>query len=205
MNDTTFIYALNDPRTGECRYVGKADNPFKRFKKHLLGAATSSTHKNCWILGLKAMGLTPTMDILDEVPKSQWQLWESEYIKVFRMVGVRLTNLVEGGLGGGGPMSGKRHTEETRRKQSLAKLGKRYSPEARARMSAAKKGHKYGVGRAVSEETRLKQSLSHLGRPSPNRGKTLSLETREKISAAKKGRGQPWSALRRENFEKKKR
>jgi hypothetical protein len=43
MSNLTFIYALCDPRTLEVRYVGKADNPYKRYCRHLIDK--ENTHK----------------------------------------------------------------------------------------------------------------------------------------------------------------
>jgi len=40
----------------------------------------------------------------------------------------------------------------------------------------------------LSKETREKLSKALIGRPSPQKGKTLSLETRQKMSASKKGK-----------------
>jgi len=52
---------------------------------------------------------------------------------------------------------GKRHTDETRRKISVAMMGRKPSEETRRKMSEARKG------KPLPEETRRKMSVSHGG------------------------------------------
>lgn len=175
MNDTTFIYALNDPRTGECRYVGKANNPRVRERKHTFSAKTPRTHRDCWIRGLALQGLRPVLEILDEVPVSQWQFWEREYIRVFRAIGIRLTNCTDGGEGVAlpgekNPMFG----------VPSPMLGKQQTVEAKEKIRAALRGNKNGES---------------------NRGRVFSPETLKRMSASRAGK--PWSVARRTAQEKK--
>lgn len=87
------------------------------------------------------------------------------------------------------------HSEETRKKQSMALKGITRSEETRKKMSLAKKGT------PRSEETRQKMSEArkgqptrkgqpawNKGRPSPFKGIPRSEETRKKISIANKRR-----------------
>lgn len=159
---TVFIYGLNDPTTGKCRYVGKAADPHKRFGKHLLIAGRRSTYKDCWIQELAAQGLKPVLEVLDEVPALEWEFWEREYIRVFRMVGFSLTNLTDGGDGISGV------TERTRAKMSAARKGKHLSEDTCERMRVAR------TGKILSEETRAKIGAS-------NFGKRRSSEARSKM------------------------
>ena len=73
---------------------------------------------------------------------------------------------------------------EARAKLGLASsryhTGKKRSEETRKKMSAARKG------RMLSEETRKKISAAKKGRPATNRGVPQSEETRKKISANNK-------------------
>lgn len=163
---TTFIYVLNCPFTGKIRYVGKSDNPFKRFHRHLSEDKSECAYKRNWIKSLKSRGQVPIMDIIDEVPKSEWAFWEKEYIRLFRALGFPLVNTSEGGEGGQhyqlteasrrkhadsirgekSPHWGKKFSAETRKKMSLARLGKKFpkwSDEARKRFIAARTGKKY--------------------------------------------------------------
>lgn len=72
-------------------------------------------------------------------------------------------------------MSNYRHTEETKKKMSLAKKGKHLSYKRKS----------------LSEEDRKKLSLAHKGKPSPNKGKRMSEEQKQKISKANKGKVSP--------------
>lgn len=100
------------------------------------------------------------------------------------------------------PFQGRKHTDETRRKQSeAAKLRPPLSEESKKKMIAALIGRKMEpfsderkkamsdarIGKHHSEETRKLMSEHRKGKPSPHRGKKLSLETRQKISASRKG------------------
>ena len=190
---TTFIYALNDPETGECRYIGKADNPRKRFTAHLWSAGRKRSHLGCWITGLQSRNLSPVLEVLIEVPYSEWEFWEKEYIRIWRDVWHdKLTNLDSGGKDG---KTGSTPSPETRMKRRMAMLGKKHSPEARAKMRAAR------LGRTVSPETRAKLRAVNLGKKhSPEHcakigmshlGKKRSPEACAKISASQLGKEIP--------------
>lgn len=86
----TFIYALVDPKTQEVRYVGKADDPQKRFASHLND--TSNPYKAFWIRQLKAQGYIPTLKILEEVEGAMGFVKESQWIKYYWEKGHNLTN-----------------------------------------------------------------------------------------------------------------
>lgn len=164
--DTTFIYALNCPETGRCRYIGKADNPIKRLAQHLCHPGKG--YRANWLRSLLAHDLEPLLEILDEVPKSQWQFWEREYIRIFRAIGFELTNGTEGGEGGrtreGGPMGGRKHTIETTQKISAAKTGE--------------KNNRFGIPHTPETKEKIRASCI---------GKKLSLEHRAAIRKARIG------------------
>lgn len=180
---TTFLYTLNCPKTGEIRYVGKADNPFVRYYMHLRewrwAKNRKTNHRNTWIKSLHAEGLVPHMELLDEVPMSQWEFWEREYIRVFRAIGVNLTNGSDGGecgprmCGPANPMFGRTLTHRT---------GVKLSPETIEKIRRANTGKRH------SPEARKNISNGHLGQKAWNRG-------------LKTG---PWSPARRAVFEKQK-
>lgn len=73
---TTFIYSLAHPLTDEIRYVGKANDIKDRFRSHL--HAKDYSHKSSWVKSLKNDGLIPKIEILDEVPMSEWEFWEKQ-------------------------------------------------------------------------------------------------------------------------------
>lgn len=158
MFDTTFLYTLNCPLTGEVRYLGKSNNPFKRLIVHTSTAGNTKSHKNSWILSLREQGLKPTMDLLDEVPVTEWQFWEREYIRVFRAIGIKLINGTDGGEGNlGGHAS-----EATRRKMSE-------THKARHSVTPMSQATKKSISKALSGKSRPRElcerlSLAHKGK-----------------------------------------
>ncbi len=174
--NTVFIYGLNDPRTGECRYLGKTTRPQFRVAEHLSQAQRRRARKDCWLRGLISSGLRPRLEIIDEVPELEWEFWEREYIRVFRMIGVRLTN----SSGGGESPTGL--TEDSRRRMREAAKARTFSDETRAKMRASHLGQvAHNRGKKHSEETRRKISEG-------GRGLKRSQETRDRISQALSGR-----------------
>ena len=152
---TTFIYVLSDPLTGIIRYVGKANDPFDRFRRHQW--VLSCEHrlpKTRWVNKLRKQGMRPHMDILDEVPISEWQFWETEYIRVFRMLGLPLLNVTEGGDGVGQSRRGIPRSKETCEKMRVANLGRTFSPEHLEKLRAAKKGKPWTAARRAACERR---------------------------------------------------
>jgi len=99
MNKTTYIYVLKDPDTKEVRYVGKANNPKKRFSKHIRDSEknNSNSHKENWIRKLLLKNKKPILEIIDVVEYSVWKEKEIEWICRFKTKGVKLTNSTDGG------------------------------------------------------------------------------------------------------------
>lgn len=167
---TTFIYVLNDPRTNQIRYVGKADDPLERWKAHCK-PDKKNPHKTRWVLELLRLGLLPELEILEEVPKNQWQEIEREYIRVFRMIGIPLTNVSEGGE------------------------GVTMTPEVREKIGRANKKHTYpsgknhpNFGKHWPKEARQNMSLAHKGRPGPMEGKKHTEVSKEKMRLSQTGK-----------------
>ena len=88
----TFIYCLYDPITDLPKYIGKSNNPEKRFKEHLKDKTKSK--KVNWIKSLIKKDLKPKLEILDEVDENTWEIMESMYISLFRGWGFELLNLI---------------------------------------------------------------------------------------------------------------
>jgi len=190
---TVFIYSLNDPETGEVRYIGKCTSPRKRLVLHLSGARTGKekSHRACWIRSLLHRGLKPILTVIDEVPEQEWRQWEVAYIQFFRDDGHRLTNSTLGGEGFNGgeyhPFFGKRFTAEHKRKLSVAMSGPnnphrgRPNPEGVARMVRAIKGKHF------SAEHRDKIAAANRGPTHHNFGKVFSAEHRRRLSESHRG------------------
>lgn len=169
--NTVFIYALNDPtrqHLGKTRYIGKAADPYRRYEEHLK-TCREKTHKASWIWSLLRIGQTPILEILDEVPEVEWELWEREWIRLYRALGFRLTNGTDGGEGLKNP------SLETRKKMRDSHIGKTLTTGHRKKISDA------GLGRVPTAATRIKLSIA-------NRNKHPTLESRERNRIAHAGR-----------------
>lgn len=96
-----------------------------------------------------------------------------------------------------GPMKGRKHTEEAKRKMREAKLGRKLSTETKEKMSEAH------VGKSKSKEHRKALSMSLSGVPKSkehrkalsdaHRGRKLTEEHKRKISEANKRR---WAKIK---------
>lgn len=99
MKNTVYIYTLENPITGEIRYVGKTKNPKMRFHNHCNKLHNTNSHKRNWINSLRNLGLRPIMNIIDEVEESEWHYWEKYWIQQLKNWGYNLTNHTSGGDG----------------------------------------------------------------------------------------------------------
>lgn len=98
----TYIYSLVCPLDGKVKYVGKANDPKSRFRKHKsLGDTNTGDNiaKNEWIKSLLDQGLLPILEILEEVEISEWKEKEKFYVRQFREQGLELFNICGGGNG----------------------------------------------------------------------------------------------------------
>lgn len=185
MLNTTFIYSLSDPSSKEVRYIGKSDDPEFRLRKHLRPCnLRARTVKNSWLKSLLDQGVTPTLEILEEVAKDRWPEAERRWILHYRNKGCDLTNGNDGGIGGTNP------TDAVRAKLSSSHLGKtpgmkgrKHTPESLKRMSESHRGY------VTSEET--KQKLSAKGK-----GRVASPEQRQRLSQSLKGNSNAKGAVR---------
>jgi predicted GIY-YIG superfamily endonuclease len=162
INEYTYIYILIDPLNNEVRYVGKSNDPKKRYLAHNNKSKDKNTHKRNWINKLRLKGLYPEMEVIDKVLKSEWHYWEKWWIMYFKFIGANLINQTFGGDGltfgnqtsfrkGCKPtFTGADLTEEQRDKIRKAMLGKPVSEETRKKLSKANKGK---IGKPHTKET----------------------------------------------------
>lgn len=112
-----YIYILVDPREpNHVRYVGGTKNLAQRIKEHLQDKA--KTYKCQWIRSVKRQGFLPEMYPIEVVTEDTWKEREMYWIKYYRSLGHKLTNLTDGGDGVGRIVS-----DETRKKLSIALSG----------------------------------------------------------------------------------
>jgi len=98
----TFIYSLVCPLDGQVKYVGKANDPKGRFRKHKSLGDTNTgdnTAKNVWIKSLLDQGLLPILEIIEEVDVAEWKTKEKFYVRQFKENGIKLFNICGGGNG----------------------------------------------------------------------------------------------------------
>jgi len=98
----TYIYSLNCPLDGTVKYIGKANSPKDRFRKHKSLADKNTGDnilKNKWIKQLLDQNLLPILNIIEEVDVSEWKVKEKFYIKLYKDNGVELFNICGGGNG----------------------------------------------------------------------------------------------------------
>ena len=175
MATTTFIYALVDPRTRHVRYVGKADDPEKRLREHFKLKGKNSWLNN-WLSQLISLNLEPSLRIIMEVPRNDWQQWEKHWITAFRWAGEKITNITDGGTGGAWN-KGVPTPEHV--KEKISKIAKQThrTPEYRAKQSQAaklqwasmtpeeRKHMLRGARKPKSNEHKRKLGQAHLGVP----------------------------------------
>jgi len=93
--ETTNIYALVDPRNDTVRYIGKTGDLRKRMWEHKC-AKKPRVYKE-WISFLLEENTLPKIELLDWVPKNEWEFWERHYISLYKSWGFDLLNLLDGG------------------------------------------------------------------------------------------------------------
>lgn len=192
----TSIYALIDPESKFCRYVGKTKCSLRsRLGKHIYGATRQKkAPKYEWIRKLSENGKIPEIIELESV-SNDWQEAEMFWIAYLRSLGADLLNMSDGGEG----PNGYQHTEEAKSKISRASIASLAKPEVRSRISE-------GLKRAFSDpEARAKLSEAH--KKSHSRPEVIAKisakakissnrpEYKEKMSKLNKGRKRSAEAI----------
>lgn len=92
------IYALLCPDTRAVRYIGKADDPYRRLKSHMSEAPRLRRPVNLWLRRLRSDGKVPILEIIETCPAAAWPDRERHWIETYRQRGDGLLlNLAEGG------------------------------------------------------------------------------------------------------------
>jgi len=171
------IYFLKHPLTKEIRYVGKTNNPTRRFIQHTYTARHKTRKSHCcsWIGSLLKDNQMPVMCIVNWFNSEEdCNNAEKLIIENFKKTGINLTNLTDGGEG----QCGRIMSEETRKKISESQLkrgntwkGKKRPPEIGIKISLTKTGKKFSIehkkklseakkGKIIPIQTRIKMSIS---------------------------------------------
>lgn len=191
---TVSIYFLSHPITNEIRYIGKTNNLQKRLTQHFFPKNLKKiTPKNGWFKSLMKIGLKPTINLLDEVPSTEWQFWEQHYISLFLSWGFKLTNATTGGEG---ISLGYKFSETTRKNMSLSKLGKTFTEEHRKNISKSNEGNKNFLNHKHSIKSIEKIRTSNLGKNKGkvawNKGLKTPQKVKDKLSKSRIGI-EPWN------------
>jgi hypothetical protein len=148
-----YIYGLFDPRA-YCypRYIGKAIDVDSRLRQHLQPSQLKAkTKKNSWIKSLLTQGVKPLIHILEIVELEKLDEAERNHIATWRSnIGGLLTNGTYGGTGGAvtdpaakerhrKALTGRKASEETRRKMSETHKIRLADPQVRKQMSETSK------------------------------------------------------------------
>lgn len=102
---------------------------------------------------------------------------EKVLIALFKDMGKTLANYVDGGLG----CTGMKHTDEAKKKMSVAHIGKTYCKGYKHTEEAKNNMRKSQLGRKHSEETKQKMSLQQTGEKNAMWGKPNVTKRREII------------------------
>lgn len=93
-----YIYTLIDPDTNMVRYVGKTDNPIRRYNKHINSHKYKGNLHICnWIRCLNKRNKYPIMKIIETANPYNWNIKEQHWIKFHLAIGCKLCNIVLGG------------------------------------------------------------------------------------------------------------
>lgn len=209
------LYEIINSFTG-IRYVGSSSNILHRFHTHRsalkLGKHENAYLQNAWNkYGEEAF----VFEIICETTEDNKRVSEQRLLDGAMVSGEKLYNISPIADGG---MTGRRHTEESKRKMSekakgrklseercrqIAETsrGRKHSEETKAKISAGNKGVLRSVetlrrmseaqmGKKRSKQAILKWKVTMAGREPTrsNLGKKASLETRLKMSASHRGR-----------------
>src|SRR3989304_3863616 len=86
-----YVYCLMDPRTDDVRYVGCSLNPEARMSA-FRRASGGGKNLESWLAELKAEGLEPTMQVVEETEKESRSFREEFWIRHFGSHGAQLVN-----------------------------------------------------------------------------------------------------------------
>jgi group I intron endonuclease len=208
MNNNYYVYILINPISNSPFYVGKGQikdckgRRYRRIKDHLNFVDTRNTYKVNTIKKIKKMGKDPIVEIFkDNISEEESFLLEKMLIEKYGRKDIKtgiLTNLTEGGEG----PSGKKHSEETKRKLSIIRKdwlakngnpfeGKTHSDETRKNFSIMRKGNNMGeknyfFGKKHTDEAKHKIRLSRLGTKLSEETKLKCANVGAKNGSAKK-------------------
>ena len=192
--ETIGIYSITNKINGKI-YFGQSHHIEHRFDAHKWREANKHLKSSYKKYGLENFEFAIVKVLHDSPTLSQLLLdaYEDHYIQKYHTTDPKFGYNKKGGGAYG------RHSEETNEKCRQAMLGKKASEETRIKLSIAHKGK---PGHLSTEESRAKLRIARAGR-------IFTDETRKKLSTSLKGvntwsKGRPWSEKRRAAYNKSK-
>jgi hypothetical protein len=158
------VYALRDPSTFEIRYIGVTKKRLgHRLSQHVWAAKNGAQSYVAHWIG--TLDTRPLIEALEDGCRRDREVF---WIKHYRALGARLTNLTDGGEG----VPGLQLTEEHRKKIGDGNRDKVVLPEVRRRIGASLRGrkktfsakHRRNIGLAQLGKKRGPQSEQHRAR-----------------------------------------
>lgn len=188
MSDCFYVYVHRRADSRAPFYVGKGKGQRAWVKQHRTRYWLNIVAKHGLEIDIVARGMDEELAHLAEM----------ELIHKMRALGVKLTNLTDGGEG----MSGFKWEKEASLKRASSLRGVK-RPDISARLKGIPKSESHRcnlsaacMGRKVSEEARRKIGLAQKGRVGPMAGKQHRPETIEKIRAAGLGEKNPFYGMK---------
>lgn len=132
------MYALQDPRTGDVRYVGQTQQSVcDRLHRHVAAARSGrASNVSGWVRELLEAGVRPEAVLLAQVAlvdgDEEERLWIADYL----LDGADLLNETVGGRGS----VGYKHSDEALVKVRAARAQQVWSPETNEKRSVALRG-----------------------------------------------------------------
>lgn len=93
--DSSWVYALIDPRDSRIRYIGctKSNNLLQRSRNHGKGYNDATPRKQEWGNELRSMGLSPIMVLIQEVSDAERRVIENQWVQYCLEQGADLLNV----------------------------------------------------------------------------------------------------------------
>jgi len=176
------------------RYVGRSNKSAQeRLVDHLKASSGSTTHVYRWIK--KSLSNGENILAIEIESGLTWEesgIREIYWIKEYRKLGFKLTNITDGG----GGILGYSHTENAKERIRRAHLGRSISAETKEkiRIAATNQPHPKGIykhteefkqkmrERTITQETRDKQSKVRTGKKATEETKAKMREVRKYVS-----------------------
>lgn len=148
------LYLLKDPTNGDIKYIGYTKNSLsQRLEEHIYegkrcvldGKKRYHYYKAFWVRSLLLKNLIPIIELIKtESDINKIKQSEILFIKKFKDLGYKLTNLTPGGDGNSSP------SKETKDKIRMSLLGNKDSDETKLNKSKASKGKKKTIEHSLN-------------------------------------------------------